>query len=347
MTLQSSGSISFSQITNEFGLSPNNNIGAYRISQNVGSLINLPLDSGIPQSGIVSFSNFFGKQLNIVVDYFSGISNEFRQNAKTRYDNNGVVVVGGFASKPLDTSGKKIIVNINKSIGSAQGDIKTVALRTGSWSTNTKLQIDIGGSGRLYGAGGNGGKGGDGRKNESPLNNAGAGQNGTSSLGIEYNQTTVNVFSGGIIQCGGGGGGGGGSARQEDSSSDRSATGGGGGGGAGLPAGSGGSKGLGGNTDEVRSGADGQSGSLTVGGLGGAGGNNNNEAFGGAGGTGGIPLTVGGTGGNGTKDGGGQTRPGAAGGANGFSICTPNSGITFTINNSGTIIGLTTNTGVL
>ena len=57
---------------------------------------------------------------------------------------------------------------------------------------------------------------------------------GSSGLGIEVNNCTVNVASGGIIRAGFGGGGGGGD-RQVDKGEDRRASGGGGGGGAGCP----------------------------------------------------------------------------------------------------------------
>ena len=50
MALQASGSISASDISREFGQVTNISFGAYRISQSVGSLSNLPLDTGIPQS---------------------------------------------------------------------------------------------------------------------------------------------------------------------------------------------------------------------------------------------------------------------------------------------------------
>ena len=63
MTLQNSGTISFTQIKNEFGLPTGKNLGAYRVSDSPGnncSLSNLPLDSGIPQTGEIKFSNFYG-----------------------------------------------------------------------------------------------------------------------------------------------------------------------------------------------------------------------------------------------------------------------------------------------
>ena len=120
-----------------------------------------------------------------------------------------------------------------------------------------------------------------------------SGGNGTSALGIEHEETAVNVQSGGKIICGFGGGGGGSGARQKDPGADRSACGGGGGGGgAGLPAGAGGDRGRrrSGNEDEVTTGFDGGAGQLEENGEGGSGGNNADEAFGGSGGRGGDPF---------------------------------------------------------
>ena len=193
MALQASGSISASQISNEFGLPPGRNLGAYRVSQSVGSLANLPLDTGIPQSGSISFSDFYSKRLNIVVDFHSG-GTESRQTARARYDNNNVTVIGGFKTKTAAGAGSRVITNVNKTIGSAQGNINNVALRTGSWESNTNLEMEIGSSGQLFGAGGNGGGAG------------GGGGNGTSALGIDYQP--IIVTNRGYIQAGGGGGGG-------------------------------------------------------------------------------------------------------------------------------------------
>ena len=61
MALQSTGTISFSNIANEFGTPNGNNLGAYRVSENRGSLTNLPLDDTIPQSGEIRFSDFYGE----------------------------------------------------------------------------------------------------------------------------------------------------------------------------------------------------------------------------------------------------------------------------------------------
>ena len=94
MALQASGPISFSQISNEFGLPSGRNLGTYRISSPpVGSLSGLPLDAGIPQSGPIRFGNFYSKRLNIVVNCGSGS----RITARSRYnDRIDITVIGGF-----------------------------------------------------------------------------------------------------------------------------------------------------------------------------------------------------------------------------------------------------------
>ena len=169
MTIKSSGSsLSFTEIYNEFGLPPGKNLGAYRLNGGitVGSLTNLPLDTGIPKSGPIKFSDFYDKKLNIVVDLHSG-SPEVRKNAKSLYDANNVTVVGGFATKPDANSsefanGKRIIINVNKLIGSDKLGRNRVALKTGTWNANTNLELVVGAAGTIIGAGGNGGKGGNG-----------------------------------------------------------------------------------------------------------------------------------------------------------------------------------------
>ena len=91
MAIKSSGSsLSFSEIEAEFGANGSRSLGAYRLSQSVGSLSNLPLDSGIPTSGTIKFSDFYSKRLNVVVDCFSG-GEETRKIAKNdKWSNNPV-----------------------------------------------------------------------------------------------------------------------------------------------------------------------------------------------------------------------------------------------------------------
>ena len=326
MTIKSSGSsLAFSEIESEFGSNGTRSLGSYRLSQNVGSLSNLPLDSGIPTSGTIKFSDFYSKRLNVVVDCFSG-GEETRKIAKNdKWNNNQLTVIGGFRSQK--EGGSKIIINVNKKFCSNKDATSRCALRTGSWDSSAVVQVDVGSSGRILGSGGDGGRGANG------IDSSGqSGGTGTSGLGIEVNNVTVNVASGGIIRAGFGGGGGGGGDRQVDKGQDRRASGGGGGGGAGCPAGSGGPRG---STPSL--GGDGSAGSETAGGGGGGGGNNENQAYGGSGGSGG--QAQGGAGGGQSRDTGG-----GGGGASGAAI-RRTSGFSVSINNSGTIQGDTNATG--
>jgi hypothetical protein len=246
INISSPNPIKASDISKEFGPTTNISLGNYRaVNQNVGSLSNLPLDTGIPQSGEIKFSHFYGKRLNIVVNLYDSIAdNSTRLIVRDYYNSNYVTVIGGFKSTtaiPLNGSGSRIIANVNKIIGSEKTVINYCALRTGTWATDANLEIVIGSSGGIYGAGGNGGAGGY-------SNGQNAGQ-GTSALGIQHPTRITNqgtIFGG--IGGGGGGSGGsgdtfrdvqGGQCRNPQSQSTVIA-GGGGAGGRGLPGGEGG-----------------------------------------------------------------------------------------------------------
>jgi hypothetical protein len=244
MTIKSSGSsLSFGEIVNEFGLPPGKNFGAYRVVQNVGSLENLPLDTGLPQypQQEIRFSNFYSKQLNVVVDLHSG-GTTTRQDARGLYNSNSVTVIGGFIARPANSSGKRVIINVNKLVGSAKGSINYVALKTGGWDASTNLELVVGPSGWITGSGGDGGYGGFNGTGGTP------GGQGSSGLGIQY---PIRVNNQGVIFGGRGGGGGGGGAGGytygqvqkgcSQANSNLRVGGGGGGGGAGYPAGDGGS----------------------------------------------------------------------------------------------------------
>jgi hypothetical protein len=349
MALQSSGSpISFSQIADEFGVPSGNRLGSYRVTESVGTLSNLPLDTGIPQSGQIKFSNFYSKRLNVVVDFYSG-GTETRVNARERYNNNGVRVIGGFRSRPVNSSGIKVFVNVNKTLGSVKNnDYRYVALKTGFWDSSTTLQVDVGGSGAIFGAGGDGGIGGTQAawfsNNGNPTGNGTPGGNGTSALGIQYSGTTI--INNGYIQCGYGGGGGGGfgAGNPDKNRRDFGASGGGGGGGAGFPQGSGGPGGQGGTIPyrPIAAGASGSNASTTVRGLGGAGGSNP-SCTGGTGGNGGQNGASAGAGGNGSSI---ETGSGGAGGSNGVGIVI-DSGLSWSYSGSGTLLGGSVNQTVL
>ena len=65
------GQISFTNLVTEFGLPVNKNLGAYRVSQTIGDRT-WPLDTGVPTSGTIRFSDLRGKTCNVVVDYGTG-----------------------------------------------------------------------------------------------------------------------------------------------------------------------------------------------------------------------------------------------------------------------------------
>ena len=363
MALQGSGQISASQIANEFGYNhpitgtqsgSEVSLGTYRkvgfsqsnYPQSIGALNFSSIDGGgsVPTSGQIKFSDFYGTRLQTVVNFWSSGAGGSRLVAKDRYNSNGMIgvhnqvaVVGGFRDRPNNSSGTKVHIHVNQQIGSEKTRVEHCALRTGSWDSSTTLQVDVGGSGRIGGAGGDGGRGSDGP------GAAIAGGSGTSGLGIQYNPTTVNVASGGVITAGFGGGGGGGGAYDTDKEGARTASGGGGGGGAGIPAGAGGGAGI---NAGVNGGA-GSAGSVSEGGAGGSRANNDGEAISGAGGDGGEATQAAGTGVTGTG-GEGSTYAGEPGGAAGAAI-RRNTGFTVNVNiaSSGSVNGVQNATTVL
>lgn len=322
MTLPSSGNpISFSQIVNEFGEPNGKNLGAYRVSEDIGALTDMPLDTGIPQSGQIAFSDFYKKQLNTVVNFYDG-GNETRQTARTKYDNKNVRVIGNFKERPTSSSGTRVIIHVNKTISSARGNRNYVALKTGSWESETNL--DLINNGNIYGGGGKGGNGGN--RSRGP----GRGEDGSSGLGVSY---PIELWNYGSIRGGGGGGGagrGGSETRRdyfrcgwwcEGRRKRYSRTGGGGGGGGqGSPGGPGGDGG---------------------GSGGGNGGGGNTGGPGGGGGDGGDGARRGTRGGNWGSNGDNQDSNGGSGGR---AILISGSGsVTYQV--TGTLSGGTANEG--
>ena len=353
MTLPASGNpISASDIANEFGYThnPETKLGSYRTTNGQG---NFPVSFGalqfnsidaqtggtVPTSGQIKFSDFYSTKLQTIVNFYGSGRGGSRLVAKDRYNaggSNDVDVVGNYKTRPSNSSGTKVHIHVNQQIGSEKTRVEHCALRTGSWDSSTTLQVDVGGSGRIGGAGGDGGRG----SNASGA--AVAGESGTSG-GIQYNPTTVNVASGGVITAGFGGGGGGGGAYDTDKEATRTASGGGGGGGAGIPAGAGGGAGINAGVN----GQPGNAGSVSEGGAGGNGGNNDGEAVAAAGGTGGEASAAAGNGGTGSG-GEGSTYSGASAGAAGAAI-RRNSGFTVNVNiaSSGSVNGAQNATTVL
>ena len=325
MAIKASGSpLSFGEISTEFGPNVGStgvSLGRYSNSdsnfrfKDVGSLTDLPLDAGIPKTGQIKVSDFYTKKLNIIVDFHSG-GTTTRVSASDRYGvAGGTKVVGGYTSRPTSPNGKRVIVNVNKKIGSETGGNDRCALRTGGWHPGTySLEIEVGSNGKIYGAGGDGGNGGGGS------NGGGSnGEAGSSAIGwgLMSNSTIQKINNLGRIQAGYGGGGGGGGKGESRKSGKKgskyhASTGGGGGAGAGYPNGVGGNPGSGQQNDGT---------------TGSAGGNGTDQASG-ARGAGGSEAGYGGKGGvvnnSSTKGEDGQTTggPGGTAGNNGYAIMT-------------------------
>ena len=201
MTIKASASpnppLKFSEIEAEFGAQSPRSLGTYRYSQTVDGLTFNGIDDGVPTTGQIKFSDFFGKSLNIVVDCFSGGGDEFRINAKNnRWNNNDIVIINPSTVSKKE-SGTKITIRVNKKFGSNKSGTDRCALRTGSWNNPAALIVDLGSSARVLGAGGNGGRGADGISN-----NGQRGGDGSSGLGIEHQGTVINLRSGAIIRAG-------------------------------------------------------------------------------------------------------------------------------------------------
>ena len=353
-----SNSLSFTEIENEFGQNASRSLGDYRMNNlNIGALTEVSLsrdgcgisaNSNIPvDDQEIKFSDFFSAKQNIILDFHS--NNQNRVNAKNDKYNasspsgNYTVVGSAGNSKPSSTNGKKVIIHVTKVIGSSQGNVNNVALRTGNWDSGTELLVEVDG-GTVIGAGGNGGNG--------QSNNVGTpGTDGTSGLGIDYNGTKIQTAENGLIACGFGGGGAGGGARTKREGSSwgggRGPTvniaGSGGGGGQGAPGGSGGSGGANGTAGDHEQAGEGgpetevesvESGA--VGGNGGEGGHTG-DASADAGEAGSL---------NGSRHEDPNTAGGGIGGGNGAAIRKASGSISFTLIGSPNISGDTTATNI-
>lgn len=345
MTLPSGNTtqLSMSQIADEFGETRANGqirLGDYKkvtltsnYPQGVGELSfpsidgggQVPVDTSSGNNSVeISINDFKGTRLQQVVNFWSSGAGGSRLVAKNRYTSNGMIgshnevsVIGGYRSRPSNSSGTRVHIHVNKDISSNQSNdnnsIQRCALRTGTWNSGTTLSVDVAGEGRIQGAGGKGGNGANGSQNGSN------GEAGTSGLGIQYSGTTVTISSGGVISAGFGGGGGGGGGFDYDHKQWRYASGGGGGGGAGLPQGQGGSGGTdGSNGGEEKDGTNASSGDEP--GEPGEGGNNAGESIGGNGGEGGKPGENANNGVDGTGNEDTEQREGGSGGGTGAAI---------------------------
>ena len=131
----------------EFGNNPLRSLGSYRNTHPDfnnesmvpfgGTLNDLPLDTGIPKSGEIKFSDFYGKKLNIVVDlHSSGNTNYNLDVYANRFANGNYRIVGNYKTSITKNGwrgGKKVIIHINKTFGSATASSQShVAVKTGN-----------------------------------------------------------------------------------------------------------------------------------------------------------------------------------------------------------------------
>jgi hypothetical protein len=339
MTLQSSGNpIKFSEIAAEFGYTPNYKLGEYRVNDSIAGK-NWVLDEGIPSSGQIKFSDFYGKRLNIVIDSGTG-DDEFNVTLTNYYTSKTKKCVGGFKNPESSLSNqgaKKYHIVLRKDYGGTTS--VDTSVKSGNWSATNGglLNVYISGNATVYGRGGDGGYGsGDSGRG------GGGGSPGKNAIGFSYSSNLI-VDSGSAILAGGGGGGGG-KGCYWDTPNDPlewHAGGGGGGGGRGNPGGSGGPSYTSPDAGVNQPGASGGAGSKTKGGGGGDGRRNPGCAAGGGGGGGGWDAgSIGGAGNDanagGTNGVGGTAAGGAGGGGSGTAIL-QNSGITVNVTNNGTI----------
>ena len=150
MTLPASGTIKASQIQTEFGGS-----NPISMSEYYG------LDSGIPSTGPIKFSNFYGKVINAT----RTINATTNFNARTDFQNNATIVGGKATSAAVYANNQpvKYYITVNGTIGatgtgSYAFDMGTFPAGTTIYLTNNSYIVGAGGAG----GGTNGGTGGPG-----------------------------------------------------------------------------------------------------------------------------------------------------------------------------------------
>jgi hypothetical protein len=268
MALPSSGTITLSQIQTEFGGTDPISLSEYYR----GGGLTTPNNTGVPTSGTISLSNFYGAARQFA---FTISSAQTSANLRTL-----AVAAGWDQSAPvLATIGSDVYISSNST--------GTPALTVnGSWPGGVQLINN----GFIVGRGGNGGNG----ATSTPIPGIGQPElragtaGGAGGLALSAG-VAVSISNNGTIGGGGGGGGGGGSTfGQTDGFVSPAAAGGPGGGGTGISSG---------GTTPSTEGWGGQSGTAPGGTLTAAG-----AGLSFSGGTGGTGGGYGSAGGNGTKN---------------------------------------------
>lgn len=265
MTIKSSGSLAVSEIVTEFGgNTPHSFSEYYRGGSYVSSGITNP--NGIPTSGPLAVSTFYGAAKKLSLSYVVGID---------RVDLNihaEAVAAGWNYVLPFD-----LVVTIQPGIYLGSSSTSTYALDTG-FGYPAGTTITIINNGYILGKGGSGGGGG----NSGSPGDPGGTPGGPAFLA----QTQITLINNGVIGGGGGGGGGGRGGQME--SGGPYYGGGGGGGGQGFLVSAGG--------------AGGETGGFGTDGIAGTGGTQTTSGSGGYGqmGSGGSGGSLGTAGGSGT-----------------------------------------------
>lgn len=286
MAVPSSGELKLSDIAAEFSDSAPHQMSEFY--RGGGKVPNAPANAGIPTSGQIGISQFYGAQNRIPLPLSITSSTQ-------NYD-----VYTQASASPLYSAGATdVTLTISPGVNVGSTSTGTYALSVpGSFTTGDTITIVN--NGTVIGRGGTGGKGGEGSPSYGPKNGVPGGAGGN-AVYVNYPTTITN--NGTLAGAGGGGGGG------YAFGGGNELAGGGGGGGAGYTGGSGGAGGRG-----ALGGGSGGTGTLTSGGSGGRGGGGG--AFpGGAGGGQGAA----GSGGSGGPYG----PPGAGGSAGNYIVGSP------------------------
>jgi hypothetical protein len=319
MAIPSSGPITFAQIQTEFGGS--NPIGLNEYYRGGAYVPNIPSNSGVPTSGAISVSNFYGTNAAFVF-------NQTISSNTANYNLSSAMTAAGWNG----TTTAFVNVTVGSGVWVYSNDTATPGFIVPSLPAASTVAINN--YGYITGAGGQGGQGGDYNFSACTGTVGGNGIAGGNALQIYWN-TTVNNYAN-FIAGGGGGGGGGGSSNGVYTYLLSAAGGGGGGGAGGLNAGGAGASSgcyvyiiIGGTPYYNNPTA--SYGSAASGGSGGAGGNGGvmgyGSGYGGAGGTGGGWGAAGNTGG--ASSGANQSFSPGSGGAAGRAILTTSGTLTY------------------